>query len=367
MRGYRSVPDSGTDFVVFGASDMGKWGFWLTVLLLAMGGLVGCGGRPEQSQNRSRLDIVKSRGKLFCGVSGELPGFSYLDPAGNYSGLDVDVCRAIAAAIFDDPEAVEFRKLNAKERFIAVQTGKVDVLSRNTTWTLDRDTTGGLEFAPTVFYDGQGIMVRKSSNIETLEDLSNKTICTQTGTTNELNLADQMRKREIEYKPLVYEDVNITYNTYFEGRCDAVTSDRSQLVSRRSAFPNPEEHVVLEDVLSKEPLGPATRNGDSRWFDVVKWSVYTLIEAEELGITSENLDKKLASNDPVVARFLGQSGELGQGLGLSNDFAVRIIRHVGNYGEVYDRSLGPESSLDLPRGLNQLWTAGGLLYSPPFR
>jgi len=343
-----------------------RWGLGLIAAAIATGLLAACGS-PGEQRRASRLETVKARGKLFCGISGELPGFSFVDADGNYSGLDVDVCRAIAAALFNDPEAVEFRKLNAKERFIAVQTGKVDVLSRNTTWTLERDSAGGLEFAPVVFYDGQGIMVSKASGIKTLDDLKNKTICTQTGTTNELNLADQMGKRGIDYKPLVFEDVNITYATYEQGRCDAITSDRSQLVSRRSAFPDPEEHEIMADVLSKEPLAPAVGNGDSRWFDVVKWTVHVLIEAEELGITANNVEQMTTSEDPTLARFLGTAGELGTGLGLSNDFASRIIKAVGNYGEIYERNLGAGSALDLPRGPNRLWTDGGLLYSPPFR
>jgi general L-amino acid transport system substrate-binding protein len=318
-------------------------------------------------QGKSRLDTVKSRGTLICGVSGELPGFSFVDKDGNYKGLDVEVCRAIAAAIFDNPDAVEFRNLNAKERFTALQTGEIDVLSRNTSWTISRDTSVGLEFAPVVFYDGQGIMVKKDSGIKTLNDLKDKAICTQTGTTNEQNLADQMRKRGIPYKPVVFEDINTAYATYAEGRCQAVTSDRSQLLSRRTTLPQPQNHVILNEVLSKEPLAPAVTNGDSRWHDVVKWSIYALINAEELGINSKNLTSFEKSNDPDIKRFLGKEGNLGEGLGLTNDFALRIVKHVGNYGEVYNRYLGAGTPLNLPRGQNNLWNKGGLLYSPPFR
>jgi general L-amino acid transport system substrate-binding protein len=352
-----------------------------TALLLAIAPLIfslsACSGgtgqtaatsdSPGQQTSRSRLDTIKSRGQLICGVSGELPGFSFVGPDGNYTGLDVDVCRAVAAAIFDNPDAVEYRNLNAKERFTAVQTGEVDLLSRNTTWTLSRDTSVGMAFAPVVFYDGQGIMVRKSSNIKTLKDLQGKAVCTQTGTTNEQNLADQMRKRGINYKPVVFEDINTAYATYAEGRCDAVTSDNSQLISRRTTLPKPEEHVILEELLSREPLAPAVAKGDSRLHDVVKWTVYALIKAEELGVTSQNFAQQANSNDPEIKRFLGGEGELGKGIGLPNDFAAKIIKHVGNYGEIYERNLGSKTKLNLPRAKNELWTKGGLLYSPPFR
>ncbi|MEB3179105.1 MAG: amino acid ABC transporter substrate-binding protein [Nostocaceae cyanobacterium] len=325
------------------------------------------GESSRQQTTRSRLEIIKSRGQLICGVSGELPGFSFVGADGKYTGLDVDVCRAIASALFDDPEAVEYRNLNAKERFTAVQTGEVDLISRNTTWTLSRDTSVGMEFAPVVFYDGQGIMVRKSSNIKTLKDLQGKAICTGTGTTNEQNLADQMRKLGISYKPVVFEDINTVYATYAEGRCDAITSDNSQLISRRTTLPKPEEHVILDEVLSREPLAPAVADGDSRWADVVKWVVYALIKAEELGINSQNVAQQANSKDPEIQRFLGGEGDLGKGMGLPNDFAAKIIKHVGNYGEIYERNLGTKTKLNLPRAKNELWTKGGLLYSPPFR
>jgi len=340
----------------------------ITTLLLA-----GCEGSDTTPQGSGdgkpggRLATVLNRGKLVCGVSGELPGFSFVGQDGKYSGLDVDVCRAIAAALFDNPDAVEYRNLNAKERFTAVQTGEVDILSRNTTWTTSRDTSVGLEFAPIVFYDGQGIMVKKASNIKTLADLKNKSICIQTGTTTEQNLTDQLQKRGITYKPVVFEDVNTTFATYAEGRCDGVTADRSQLVSRRTTLPNPADHILLEEPLSKEPLAPAVAGGDRGWIDVVRWSVFAMIEAEELGITSQNLSQFSTSKDPSIRRFLGLEGDLGKGMTIPNDFASRIVKHVGNYGEVYDRNLGAQTKLNLPRGQNNLWTKGGLLYSPPFR
>lgn len=322
------------------------------------------GSGPAKS---GRLAAILGRGNLVCGVSGELPGFSFVGQDGNYSGLDVDVCRAIAAALFDNPNAVEFRNLNAKERFTAVQTGEVDILSRNTTYTLSRDTSVGLDFAPTVFYDGQGIMVRGASKIKTLADLKGKSICLQTGTTTEQNLTDQMRKQGIPYTPVVFEDINTTFATYAQGRCDGVTADRSQLISRRTTLPKPADHVILPTLLSKEPLAPAVASGDAAWSDVVRWVVYALIEAEELGITAKMVPQQLSSTDPTVKRFLGTEGDLGQGMGLTNDFAARAIKHVGNYGEIYDRNLGPKTPLNLPRGPNRLWTKGGLLFSPPFR
>ena len=325
------------------------------------------GSNPAAQATRNRWDTIKSRGKLICGVSGEVPGFSFVGTDGKYGGIDVDVCRAIAAALFDNPDAVEFRNLNAKERFTALQTGEVDILSRNTTWTLSRDTSQGLEFAPVVFYDGQAIMVRKNSNIKSLADLKGKAICVQTGTTTEQNLADQMRKRGITYKPVVFEDINITFATYAEGRCDGITADRSALVSRRTTLPKPDDNIILNEVLSSEPLAPAVAKGDTKWGDTVKWVVYSLVKAEELGINSQNLAQFTNSNDPDIKRFLGTEGNLGEGIGLTKDFAAKIVKHVGNYAEIYDRNLGPKTKLNLARGQNQLWTKGGLLYSPPFR
>ncbi|WP_414542516.1 amino acid ABC transporter substrate-binding protein [Nostoc sp. CCY0012] len=319
------------------------------------------------TQGRSRWDAVKSRGQLICGVSGEVPGFSFVETDGKYSGIDVDVCRGIAAALFDNPDAVEFRNLSTTERFTALQTGEVDILSRNTTWTLSRATSVGLEFAPVVFYDGQAIMVSQNSGIQSLKDLQDRAICVQTGTTTEQNLTDQMRKRGITYKPIVFEDVNITFATYAQGRCDAITADRSALVARRTRLPQPENNVILDEVISSEPLAPAVAKGDARWGDAVKWVVYSFIKAEELGITSQNIQQFANSDDPDIRRFLGTEGDLGETLGFTNDFAARIIKHVGNYAEIYDRNLGPKTPLNLARNQNQLWTQGGLLFAPPFR
>jgi general L-amino acid transport system substrate-binding protein len=346
----------------------------LTPFLLALS-LTACAGNNDNTASsgdsasptaNSRLETVKSRGKVICGINGEVPGFSFVDEQGQYSGLDVDMCRAIASALFNDPNKVEFRKLSAQERFTAVQTGEVDVLNRNTTWTINRDTKVGMEFAPTIFYDGQGVMVTKASGIKSLADLAGKSICVLSGTTTEQNLADQMRKRGIkEYNPVVSDDVDALYVAYQEGRCEGVTSDRSQLVARRSILPKPEDHVVLSDVLSKEPLGPVVANGDAAWSDAVKWITYSLIEAEELGINSQNMAEFENSQDPNVRRFLGIDEKLGEDMGLPNDFAARVVKNVGNYGEVYDRNIGKPFQLD--RGPNNLWTNGGLLYSPPFR
>ncbi|WP_017653621.1 amino acid ABC transporter substrate-binding protein [Fortiea contorta] len=345
--------------------------FAITACSGESGNTANTAGTPGNSAvapvNRNLWNTIKSRGKLVCGVSGEVPGFSFVGTDGKYTGIDVDVCRAVAVALFDQADAVEFRNLSAKERFTALQTGEVDILSRNTTWTLSRATSVGLDFAPVIFYDGQAIMVRKSSGIKTLADLKGKAICVQTGTTTEQNLADQMRKRNITYKPVVFEDVNVTFATYAEGRCDGITADRSALVSRRTQLPKPEDNVILDEIISSEPLAPAVAKGDSKWADTIKWVVYTLIKAEELGINSQNVDQFTNSNDPDIKRFLGTEGNLGEGLGLTKDFAAKIIKNVGNYGEIYERNLGSKTPLNLARGQNQLWSKGGLLYSPPFR
>lgn len=314
-----------------------------------------------------RLKAVQDRGQLICGVNGSLPGFSNLEPDGQFSGFDADFCRVVAAAIFGDPQKVEFRPLSTQERFTALASGQIDVLFRNTTYTLSRDTTNALDFGPTTFYDGQGIMVRSELGASALEDLEGGTICVQSGTTTELNLTDQFRARNITFQPVVFEEIDPTYQAYDEGRCDAVTSDRSQLVSRRTTMQNPDDHVILDVVLSKEPLGPAVAQGDSQWVDVVRWAIYATIQAEELGITSANIGEFLASENPDIRRTLGVEGELGAGLGLPNDFAAKIIQSVGNYGEIYDRNLGPDTSFNLDRGPNSLWTNGGLMYAPPFR
>jgi general L-amino acid transport system substrate-binding protein len=301
-------------------------------------------------------------------VNGGLPGFRFLEEGtGEWSGFDVDFCRALAAAVVGDPEAVEFRALSADDRGPAIQTGEVDVLIRNTTWTVTRDTSWGL-FAPTTFYDGQGMMVTADTGADSLEDLAGATICVQSGTTTELNLTDQMRALGVNFSPQVFGDIDATYEAYSQGRCDAVTSDRSQLVARRTTFTNSDDHVLLDVVMSKEPLGPVTPLNDDSWFNVVKWVVFATFEAEEQGITAANVQQmRDTSTNPVVRRLLGAEGELAAGLGLENDWVVDVIGAVGNYGEIYDRNLGPGTPFDLDRGPNRQWTDGGLLYAPPYR
>jgi general L-amino acid transport system substrate-binding protein len=334
----------------------------------------GAGGSPAASPGGAtgtRLAQVKSRGTLICGVNGSLPGFSVVDQAsGAYSGFDVDYCKALAAAVLGDATKVEYRALSAAERGPALQTGEVDVLIRNTTWTVSRDTSWGL-FAPTTFYDGQGMMVNSTlTDATTLEDLADSTICVQSGTTTELNLTDQMRALGIAFEPLVFAEIDPTYAAYAEGRCDAVTSDRSQLVARRTALTTPADHVLLDAVMSKEPLGPVAPLNDTQWFNVVKWVVYATFEAEEQGITQANVASMTSDTDPVIRRLLGvETPELGTALGLEADWVVDVITAVGNYAEIYDRNLGPSTPFDLARGPNELWTADppGLLYAPPYR
>lgn len=315
-----------------------------------------------------RLQAILDRGQVICGVHGTFQGFGFVESDGSWTGFDVDFCRAWAAALFDDPNAVEFRGLSAQERFTALQSGEVDVLARNSTWTWSRDVELGLTFGPVNFYDGQAIMAKRDivdDPAAGLDALEGANVCVQSGTTTELNLADQFRAAGVNYTPVVFEDQNAAFQAYDEGRCDAITSDRSQLATQGQAvLQNFADHVILDVVMSKEPLAPAVSDGDPRWAQVVQWVVYGMIQAEELGITSANVDEFLTSEDPVVRRLLGVEGELGAMLGLSNDFIYRVIKHVGNYGEVYDRNL---STFNLARGQNELWTNGGLMYSPPFR
>lgn len=315
-----------------------------------------------------RLQAVLDRGNVICGVHGTFQGFGFVESDGSWTGFDVDFCRAWAAALFNDANAVEFRGLSAQERFTALQSGEVDVLSRNSTWTYTRDAELGLTFGPVTFYDGQAIMARKdivSDATAGLDALEGANVCVQSGTTTELNLADQFRAAGVNYTPVVFEDQNAAFQAYDEGRCDAITSDRSQLATQGQAvLQNFADHVILDVVMSKEPLGPAVAQGDEKWGDVVRWVVYGLIQAEELGITSENVDEFLTSEDPVIRRLLGVEGELGSKLGITNDFIYRAIKLVGNYGEIYERNLGP---FNLARGQNELWTNGGLMYAMPLR
>ena len=324
---------------------------------------------PDPGAGDGRLATVQERGQLICGVNGSLPGFSFLEDDGTNSGFDADFCRALAAAVLGDPEAVEFRAVTTDQRGPALQTGEIDVLIRNTTWTVSRDTSWGL-FAPTTFYDGQAIMVNSTlTDATTIDELEGATVCVQSGTTTELNLTDRLGDG---IEPLVFPEIEPTYAAYEEGRCDAVTSDRSQLVAQRTGFENPDDHLILEEVMSKEPLGPVAPLGDDQWFNIVKWVVYATIQAEEFEITQANVeDTAGSSTDPSVQRFLGVTPEgaepFDSGLGLEPDGVVTMISAVGNYGEIYDRNLGPETPFALERGLNSLWTDGGLLYAPPYR
>lgn len=311
------------------------------------------------------LEQVKARGKLICGVNTGLAGFATIASDGKWHGFDVDFCRALAAAIFNDANQVEYRPLTAQTRFTALQSGEIDVLSRNTTWTLSRDTSLGLNFGPTLFYDGQGIMVpTRMQGVTTIQALDGATICVQSGTTTELNLADAFRRHKAKFTPVVFDTSEQTFAAYDSGRCDAVTSDISQLLAQKTTLKKPADHTVLPIVMSKEPLGPVVRHGDDQWFDIIKWVGFGLAQAEEFGITSQNVNQFAGSKSPDIRRFLGQEGNLGGMLGLSNDFMLRVVRHVGNYAEIFQRNLQP---LNLARGVNTLWSNGGLLYAPPFR
>lgn len=314
------------------------------------------------------LDSVKQKGFVQCGVNAGLAGFSNPDSAGKWSGLDVDICRAIAAAVFGDPSKVKYTPLSAQQRFPAIQSGEVDVLSRNTTWSLTRDTALGLNFAPTTYYDGQGFMAPKKLGVKSARELNGATVCVQSGTTTELNLADYFRANGMTFKPVVIEALDEVSAAYFAGRCDVYTSDASQLAGIRAAMAaNPLDHVLLPEIISKEPLAPAVRHGDDQWLDVVKWSVYATIAAEENGITSKNIDEFLQSKNPEIQRFLGVTPGMGKALGLDEKWAYNIVKNLGNYGEIFDRNVGPATSLKLERGLNALWTKGGLQYAPPIR
>jgi general L-amino acid transport system substrate-binding protein len=316
-------------------------------------------------QAQSTLDAVKAKGFVQCGVNTGLAGFSQPDSKGVWKGIDVDLCRAVAASVFGDASKVRYTPLTAQQRFTALQSGEVDLLARNTTWTITRDTSLGLNFVGVNFYDGQGFMVPRKLNVKSAKQLNGATICVQPGTTTELNLADYFRANRMTFKPVVIEKLEEVTNAYFSGRCDVFTTDVSGLVSvRGSRAPKPEEHVILPEVISKEPLGPAVRHGDDRWFDVVKWSLYAMIEAEEMGLTSKTIDQALASKDPAVQRFVGASGDIGKMLTLDNRWAFNIVKQVGNYGESFDANLTP---LGFERGINALWTKGGLMYAPPIR
>ncbi|WP_079200964.1 amino acid ABC transporter substrate-binding protein [Pseudomonas sp. CC6-YY-74] len=314
------------------------------------------------------LDAVQKKGFVQCGISDGLPGFSYADEKGNYFGLDVDVCRAVAAALFGDATKVKFSPLTAKERFTALQSGEIDVLSRNTTWTSSRDAGLGLNFAGVNYYDGQGFLVNKKLGVTSAKELDGATVCIQAGTTTELNLSDYFRSNGLKYTPITYDTSDESATSLEAGRCDVLTSDQSQLYAQRIKLSAPLEYVVLPEVISKEPLGPVVRQGDDEWFNIVRWSLFAMVNAEELGLTSANVeDLAKSTKNPDVARLLGAEGEFGKDLKLPKDWAVQIVKQVGNYGESFDRNVGAGSDLKIERGLNALWNKGGLQYAPPVR
>ncbi|MFL5315458.1 MAG: amino acid ABC transporter substrate-binding protein [Microvirga sp.] len=316
---------------------------------------------------QSTLNNVKQKGFLTCGSNPGLAGFGVPDAQGNWTGLDVDFCRALAAAIFNDPTKVRFIPLSAKDRFTALQSGEVDVLARNSTWSMSRDTQLGLDFPAVNYYDGQGFMVRKKLGVASAKELSGASVCTQQGTTTELNLADFFRANNLKYEVVAFATADETFKAYESGRCDAFTTDASGLYSERLKASAPDEHIVLPEIISKEPLGPAVRHGDNQWGDIVRWTHFAMINAEELGVTKANVDQMLKNDNPEIKRMLGSEGKFGEAVGLTNDWAFRIIKQVGNYGEVFEKNVGQGSPLKIQRGQNALWTKGGLQYAPPIR
>jgi len=341
------------------------------LLALAIGG---CSNGASEAVQSPKMAAIRNRGTLICGVDGTMPGFSSVTPAGRYTGLDVEICRAMAAALLGDGEKVEFHNLTASERFAALASGEVDLLSRNTTWTLSRDAAGGngLSYAPIVYHDGQGFLVPATSGLSRPEQLRGKPICVVSGTTTELNLSDWMRSRGIAYIPLKFQTHDQNYAAYLQGRCVALTSNLALLASRRSTFADPAAHRLLSEPISKEPNAAATSQGDPAWADALRWTVYALFQAEELGITRANVATRLAEakanpNQADLRRFLGVEGDFGRQLGLPADFVVKAVGAVGNYGEIFERNVGSGSRLRLERGVNRPWTRGGLLYAPPFR
>src|SRR5215510_13759352 len=334
---------------------------------LAVAVLVAIAAIVYEFYDTRTLKRTVRRGEVLCGVNAGLPGFSIPDDKGNWTGFDVDFCRAVAAAIFDDPKKAKFLPLDASERFKELQSRKVDILSRNSTWSMSRETNYDLYFPAVAYYDGQGFMLPRSRNIDSALDLNNSKVCVQEGTTTALNVADHFKANNMKYEEMKFNKLEDVVKAYNEGKCDTFTADVSQLYALRLNLAKPNDHVILPDVISKEPLAPVVRQKDDDWFLIVKWTFYAMVNAEELGITSQNIDEALKSTQPDVMRFVGTEGNYGEELGLTKDWAVRIIRHVGNYGEVYERNVGVDSDLGIPRGLNELWNAGGILYAPPIR
>ncbi|EKS39995.1 amino acid ABC transporter substrate-binding protein [Afipia clevelandensis] len=346
---------------------MKRVSFALISTLAALAVAPAFGQSQEKPKDRGTLQGVKDRGTLSCGVSQGLPGFSAPDDKGNWTGLDVDVCRALAAVIFNDPSKVKFVPLSAKDRFTALQSGEIDVLSRNSTWTLSRDTSLGLNYTGITYYDGQGFMIRKSLKVNSALELNSASICVQTGTTNEQNVSDYFKGNNMKYELIAFGTADEAIKAYESGRCDVFTSDVSQLYAERLKLASPNDHAVLPEVISKEPLGPVVRHGDDQWFDIVKWTLFAMINAEEYAITQKNVDEMAKSSKPELKRIFGTDGNLGEQLGLTKDWVTRIIKATGNYGESFDRNVGAGSKLGIARGLNKLWNQGGLQYAPPIR
>lgn len=340
----------------------------VAVLAALLVGMFSVASAQDEVQLGPITQRIVDRGNLICGVHPGLAGFGFVNDAGEYEGFDVDICRAVAAALLGDATKVEFKPLNADQRQAAIQSEEVDMMSRNTTWTMTRDAVWGATFGPTTFYDGQGLAVTTESGITTIEELDGLTICVQSGTTTELNLADAFKGRGLSYTPQVFADADPTWQAFVEGRCDAFTTDKSGIAAYRATADDPSKYTILDITLSKEPLGPVSSQSDPQFADIIRWTVFALFQAEEWGITGANVDSFLTSEDPGIQRFLGQGeNTLGSLYGLPNDFVVTVLKQVGNYGEIFDRNIGPDTVFGLSRGLNSLWTQGGLMYSPPFR
>ena len=334
------------------------------LLSVLMGSAMAVGATAASA---ATLDDVKAKGSVQCGVSQGLPGFSNPDDQGNWTGLDVDFCNAMSAAIFGDASGAKFSPLSAKERFTALQSGEIDVLPRNTTWTMTRDTALGLNFAGVNYYDGQGFMIRKSLGVSSALELSGASVCTNTGTTTELNVTDYFRSNNMELELVQFEKADEVVQAYDSERCDVYTTDASGLYAQRLKLTNAADHVVLPEIISKEPLGPVVRQGDDQWFNIAKWVLFAMVNAEELGVTQANVDEMKNSKNPSIRRLLGVEGSFGENIGLGNDWAYNVIKTVGNYGESFDRNVGPDTPLGIARGVNALWSKGGLMYAPPIR
>jgi general L-amino acid transport system substrate-binding protein len=331
---------------------------------IGLAAFVAAAVQPATAQT---LDVIRDRGKLICGINPDLPGFAARDQEGAWRGFDVDFCRAVAAAIFNDAGRVEFKALSNAERLTALKNSDIDLLSRNTTWTMARETALGINFAAVTYYDGQGFLVPSSLKAESALELDGKSICVQTGTTTEANLADYFRGKKLTYRLNAFPSADEALAAYNDGRCDAFTTDTSALFAERLKLAKPDEHVILPDIISKEPLSPAVRQGDDRWFKIVQWTHFVMLNAEELGVTSKTIEQAMNSDNPEIRRLVGLDGSAGTDIGLASDWAARIIRLVGNYDEVFERNVGTGSKLGIPRGINQLWTHGGIQYAPPIR